>query len=454
MHYLPRSIPPTSNSELKVIIKKPKHFQFKNGLKIFVVENHKLPVVSVSLHFDRPPIAYEDKAGLQYIFGSMFRSGTKNYTKKIFDEKIEQIGTTFYTSSSRLFLSTLKKHLNLSLELMSEALFNSTFNNIKEFTKLIKQGIVNFEISEKDANLISNRVRKVLIFGKKHPYGEYESDFSLKNINIEDLKIFYKNNIYPNNSYLIFVGDVTEKEVNFLAKKYFFYWKKNIINNDISINDIIPLNNQKTEIFLVDLPHVTQSTISISKAIKIKKNDLDYFPLFLANEILGGGIQSRLCQNLREKKGYTYGAYSILIPDKNIGSFFACAQVRNEVTVDAIKEFLKELKNICDHYVSNEELLFKKKELSGNFLLKLEDFNNIANFALDECIEKLPENFYQNYINNINNVNVNQILEISNKYLYENYKILIIGNLKEILPNIKKLNYPIHIIDKYGNFKN
>lgn len=452
MHYLDRSLPPQSNSIPKVNIKQPKFFQFENGLKILLIENHKLPIVSISLHFDRPPIAYGDKAGLQYIFGNMFRSGTKNYTKEKFDETIEQIGTNFYTSSSKLFLSTLKKHLNISFELMAEALFNSTFNNIKEFNKLIKQGIVNFEISEKDANIISDRIRKVLIFGKKHPYGEYESHDSLKNINIKDLKIYYKNNIYPDNAYLIFVGDITEKEVDFLSKKYFSTWKSN--NKIKNIHYDLPLSSKKTEIFLVDMPHMTQSNISIAKIIKIKKNNPDYFPLFLANEILGGGIQSRLCQNLREKKGYTYGAYSILIPDKNIGSFFATSQVRNEVTADAIKEFLKEIKNICNYSVSNEELSLKKKELSGHFLLKLENFNNIAAFALDEFIEKLPKNFYQNYINNIQNVNNNQILEITKKYLYEEYKIIVIGNLKEILSSIKKLNYPIHILDKYGNLKN
>lgn len=453
MNYLDRSIPPKSNSIPKVNIKQPKYFQFENGLKILIVENHKLPTVSISLYFDREPILYGDKAGLEYVFGNMFRSGTKNYTKEKFDEMIEHIGTTFYTSSSRLFLSTLKKHLNLSFELLSESILNSTFNNINEFNKLIKQRIVNFEISEKDANLIADRIRKILIFGKKHPYGEYESYNSLKNIKIEDLKKFYTNNIHPYNAYLIFVGDITEKEAIFLSKKYFSSWKKNI-NNEQNINYDIPLSNNNIEIFLVDLPHVTQSNISITKTIKIQKNHSDYLPLFLANEILGGGIQSRLCQNLREKKGYTYGAYSIIVPDKKIGSFFSFAQVRNEVTANAIKEFIKELDIISNQPVSNEELSLKKKELSGHFLLKLENFNNIASFALEEFIEKLPKNFYQNYIKNIQNIDPNKILKTAKKYLYGKYKILIVGNIKEILLDIKKLKYPIYILDKYGNIKN
>lgn len=451
MDFLDRSIPPQSHVIPKVNIQKPKVFQFTNGLKILVVENHKLPIVSVSLYFDRSPIAYQNKAGLQYIFGNMFRSGTKNYTKEQFDEMIEQVGTTFYSSSSKFFLSTLKKHLNLSLKLMSEAILNVTFNNVQEFTKLIKQGIINFEIAEQDANLISDRVRKVLLFGNKHPYGEYASHNSLKNIQLEDLQIFYKNNIYPDHAYLIFVGDITEEEAHILAKKNFSSWS-NQNHNTQNINYNIPLSKNQTELFLVDLPHVTQSNISILKTIKVKKKHPDYLPFFLTNEILGGGIQSRLCQNLREKNGYTYGAYSVFIPDKNIGSFFACAQVRNAVTLNAIKEFLKELQNICNDYVSHEELSLKKKELSGHFLLKLENFNNIADFALDEFIEGLPENFYQNYINNIQNITADQILEIANKYLSNQYKILIIGNLKEILKNIEELNYPIHILDKYGNF--
>lgn len=445
-----RTKAPNSSPISKINIKQPIFFQLKNGLKVFIVKNQKIPLVNINLKIDYSPILEGNLAGLQSIFGSMLRSGTKNYTKEQIDELIDQLGTTIYTFSSGIYLSTLKRYLGESVKLLSEILLNTTFDNNQEFQKLIKQNITNIKISEKDPKIISERVRKILYYGKNHPYGEYESYESLKKITIQDLKNFYKTYIKPNISYLVFIGDITKNEAKKLVNQYFSTWEKGNVPIEKYIVSPLP---KKLEINLINLSSITQSNIIIGGPINFKKSSSDYFAGFLANSILGGGTQSYLFQNLRERHGYTYGAYSKIEDNKYIGSFSAIAQVKSEVTNNAIIEFINELQRITSKSVSLEDLNIKKKEITGQFILGLENPKTIADFTINELIENLPKKFYQNYLNNLQKVGFLEIMLASKKYiLLQNARIIIIGEVKKILPQLKKLNYPIYLFDIYGNF--
>lgn len=431
-------------------LNEPIYFQIDNGLKILLIKNHKLPIVNINLEFDRIPILEKEKSGLESIFGYIMRASTKNYNKEEIDNIIDQLGTTLDVSSSRIYLSTLKRHLNKSIEIMSEILLNPTFNNKKEFQRIQKQSLINLDLIDKDVSGISERVKKILLFGKNHPYGEYESYETINNLNIEDCKYFYEKYFIPNQAYLIFTGDISELEVKKIVEKYFSCWKMGkIIENKLNKIEI----SKQIEIFIVDMPHISQSNISIINPINFKKIFNDYHSAILANGILGGGIQSRLCLNLRENKGYTYGSYSILKSDKYLGYFFAFAQVKNEVTYEVINEFIKELNDITYNLVNDKELLIKKNEISGQFLLNLENINYLSKIILDIFIEKLPNNFYNKYLHNIQSVNINQILSSAKKYIpYKYYKILIVGKYNVFIKQLQKLKYPIYILDKYGNY--
>nr|WP_238784574.1 pitrilysin family protein [Blattabacterium cuenoti] len=450
-HTVNRNIPPKSLKRKTTInVEKPEFFQMKNGLKVMVVENHKLPLVRVGLEFDSQPFLEKDKAGIKKIFGQMLRSGTKNHSKEELDEMIDYIGSNLYTSFFEISISTLKKHLNKSVFIMSDILLNSRFDNSKELEKIIKQRIIDLHLSEKDPNAILQRVRNVLYFGKDHPYGEYETYDTIKNITLDDLKKLYEKYYIPNISYLSFVGDISKKEAEKFCDLYFSKWESKSYFDEPSKEEyLIP---SETEINIVDLPSLTQSTICFGGPICFKKSDPSYFSSILANGILGGGPQSRLFLNLREKKAYTYGAYSVLKSDKNIGYFSVYTQVRNEVTEKAIKDILKEIIKIKKDKVSYEELNIKKKEISGQFILDLEDPNRISDLFICELKNNLPSGFYRNYLKKIKSVTADEIHQSCKKlFSIKNGRIIIVGKANDILPSIKKLGYPIRYFDQFGS---
>lgn len=433
----------------KIKVKKPSIYKMDNGMYISIFENNKFPLITVNLDIDIPPIKWGKKTGLKNIFGEMIRSGTKKYNKIDLDENIEKIGTEIYTHYSGIYMVSLKKYFNKSIELMSEILLNPTFNNTDEFNRLIKQRIMDIEISKKDPNIILNRVKKILNFGANNPNGEYENLYTLKNIKIKDLKCFYKKYFKPNISYLSFIGDINKDEIMDIYYKFFSTWKKNNISNGIIYpNKFI----KSTEIFLVDLPSANQSSVVIGHPINLKKKDSFYFPSILSNGIFGGGIQSRLCQKLREENGVTYAAYSVLECNKYQSSFFTYFQVKKQFTFNSIQEFLIQNKNISNEYVDNEELNNKKKEMIGQFIIKLENKNIVSNFIVNEIKESLPKDFYKKYIYNIKNVTHNEIMESSKKYMsFNNSRIIIVGNAKNLSKELKNLKFPIFICDDYGN---
>ncbi|AWU40058.1 insulinase family protein [Blattabacterium punctulatus] len=446
-----RNLPPKSlKKKIFINIKKPVFFKMKNGLKVLIVENHKLPLVRIGLELDYKPFLEKDKAGIKKIFGKMLRSGTKNYSKEKLDEVIDYIGTTLYTSFSGISISTLKKNLEKSISIMSDILLNSKFDNSKELEKIVKQKIIDINLSEKDPNAILQRVRNVLYFGKNHPYGEYETYDTIKNITLNDLKKLYHKYYIPNISYLSFIGDIYPKEAKKLCERYFHKWKKVSFFNEKK-NRAKLIKSTDLEIDLVDIPTLTQSTICFGGPIFLKKNDPVYFSSILANGILGGGPQSRLFLNLREKKAYTYGAYSILKSDKNIGYFSIYTQVRNGVTDKAIEDILKEIIEITKNKVSLEELKIKKEEICGQFIMDLEDPNRISDLFISELKNNLPSNFYKNFLKNIQSVTICNIHSSCKKFFsVKTGRILIIGKVNDILPNLKKFGYPIRFFDKFG----
>ncbi|WP_185871133.1 M16 family metallopeptidase [Blattabacterium cuenoti] len=446
-----RNLPPKRLKRNKVInIENPEFFQMENGLRVLIVENHKLPIVRIGLEFDYQPFLEKYKSGIRKIFSQMLRAGTKNYSKEELDDVVDYMGINLYTSFSEIFVCTLKKYLTKSVSIISDIVINNDFDNSSELERIIKQRIIDINISEKDPNSILERVKNILYFGSDHPYGEYETEESIKNITSDDLKKIHNKYYVPNISYISFIGDISRKEVEKLCNLYFSTWeKKTYIEEAIKNEYNIP---SSSEINIIDLPSTTQSSICIGSPVHLRKNDVSFFSSMLANGILGGSAQSRLFLNLREKKAYTYGAYSILKSDKYIGCFSVYTQVRNEVTDEAIKDILKEISNMAKDKVSSEELNIKKNEISGQFILDLEDLNRVSDLFICELKNELPKGFYKNYLNNIKSVTIDDVYKsCNNEKLFPNKRIIIVGKSTEIFPKIKKLGIPIRYFDKFGN---
>src|SRR5690554_1451904 len=186
-------------------------FTLPNGLKVFVVENNKLPRVAFSLVLERDPLFEGEKAGMTGFVGGMLTAGTSNRTKEELDEEVDFIGASLNAGSTSIYAASLKKHQDKTLELMSDVLFNPVFPP-SELDKLKKQALSSLAASKDNPDAISSRLTTAMVYGKDHPYGETQTDQTIENITVEDIKNYYETYFKPNIAYLAIVGDIDEKE--------------------------------------------------------------------------------------------------------------------------------------------------------------------------------------------------------------------------------------------------
>lgn len=422
-------------------------FELKNGLKVFVVENHKLPRVAFSLILDNEPIIEGEKAGYVSITGQLLRNGTTNRTKAQLDEEIDFIGASISTSSSGVFASSLTKHKNKLLDLMTDVLFNPAFPE-DELEKIRKQTLSGLAANKEDPSAIANNVSSVLVYGKDHPYGELTQEETVENITLEDCKNYYQKYFKPNVGYLAVVGDIDLKEAKKLVTQYFSKWEKGTIEQP---KYEMPKAPEKSFVAMVDRPSSVQSVIDVTYPISLEPGSPDVIKSRVLNQILGGGFSSRLMQNLREDKAFTYGARSSLSSDDLVGSFSAGASVRNEVTDSAVSEFIYELKKIRKEQVTEDELSAAKASIIGSFARSLERPQTIANFAINTARYDLPEDYYANYLKNVSATSLADVQAMAQKYIKpDQSNILIVGKANEVAEGLKQFG-EIKYFDIYGN---
>ncbi len=429
-----------------ISIAKPKTFQLKNGLTVMVVENNKLPRVNMSLSMDRPPYYEGDIAGVSEIMASQLDNGTTTLSKEQFNEKIDYLGARINFSSGGASSNSLSKYFPEVLALMSDAITNPKFS-AEEIETAKQRTIEGIKSEEKNASAIASRVSNALTYGKNTARGEFETVESIKRITLADVENVYKKHYAPDNAYLVIVGDVKFEKVKPLVEKAFKNWKK----ANTTYAPLEPAHNvAKTEIDVVDVPSAVQSVVSVGNINTLKMKDANYFPAVIANYILGGGGEARLFMNLREKNGFTYGAYSTMSASKYSPSFSAEASVRNEVTDKAVKEFMNEIKGIST--VKPEELENAKAKLKGSFIMSLEQPSTIARFALNQKVQDLPADFYTNYLKSIDNVTVEDVKNAVNATILPNQsRIFIAGKASEISDGLEKLGYQVKYYDSNAN---
>lgn len=424
-----RSKLPVAGPAPEIKIGEAESFTLANGLKVFVVKNDKLPRVSFTLVLERDPIMEGDKAGLLGLVGQMMMAGTENRTKDQLDEEIDFIGASLSAGSTSIFASSLKKHQDKVLELMADVLYNPKFPQ-EELDKLKKQTLTGLATSKDEPNAISGRLSSALVYGKDHPYGEVETEETVSNVEISDIKAYYETFFKPNIAYLAIVGDMDKAEAEKVVTKYFAKWEKGEVPKFTYKKPAPAAQNQ---VGLVDRSSSVQTVIDIAQPIDLTLGDADYISSRVLNQIFGGGSSSRLFMNLREDKGYTYGAYSSFSADKLVGEFSASASVRNEVTDSAVYEFIYEINKLAKDGVTEEELAQAKANLAGSFGRSLESPSTIANFALNTERYNLPKDYYATYLQKMNALTVEDINKTAKK-LVDPTKLHItaVGNATEI----------------------
>ena len=425
----------------------PASFELPNGLKVFVVKNTKLPRVTATIALDLDGFVEGDKAGLANMAGMLLKRGTTTKSKAALDEAVEYLGGSLSTSSQTATVSSLKSNFPQLMSLLSEVIMQPALSN-DELEKVRKQTLSGIESSKDDADAISNNVMKKLVYGGNHAFGEITTTKTVNNVTVADVKKFFDTYWKPNIAYLVFVGDIDPSTAKTLAEKNFGAWKKGTVANSVFPKPTIP---NQTYIAIVDRPASVQSVVAVATTVDIKPGASNVIAASVMNNILGGGFSGRLFANLREKHGFTYGAYSSLNPNTQIGIFSAEAAVRNEKTDSSVQELLREINIIRNEKVGETELSRMKNYLSGGFARSLENPATIANFALNIARYKLPANYYQNYLTNLSAVNADNVQSVAKSLLDPAHMhIVIVGNAKQIAKGLEKYG-PVKYFDFDGN---
>ena len=426
----------------------PETFKLKNGLKVLIVENNKLPRVTARLVIDNPP-TIEEKAGVQAMLSSLMGTGTTNISKDDFNEEIDFLGANLNYGSSSAFGSSLSKFFPRVVELMADGLLNPVFSE-EEFDAEKAKLIEGIKSNEKNTPAITSLVSSALTYGTNHPYGQFETVESVESVTLEDVKNEYAKQFVPERAYLVIVGDIKPKQVKKLVNKNFKKWKK---AEAPALDLPTPKDAEFMQINLVDMPNSVQSEVTMQNLVDLKMTDEDYFAVLLMNDILGGSFGSYLNMNLREDKGWTYGARSSVGASRYASRFRASAQVRNEVTDSTVVEMLKEVDRIRNEAVDAKKLEDEKKKYAGRFTLRLENPGTVANYALNIETNNLPKDFYETYLQKINEVTVEDVQRVAKKYIRpENLRFVIGGKGSEVANALENVMYdgkPIPV--KYFN---
>ena len=428
-----RKTAPKPGPAPKIELGSYEQFTLENGLKVIVVENHKIPRVSFQVFVDSPPIKEGDIAGAADMAGQLLNKGTATKSKAEIDAAVDFIGASLSTSASGMFGASLTKHKGKLLELMADVLLNPTFPQ-DEFDKLKKQTISNLAAEKDDPNAIAGNVADVLRYGANHPYGELATEETVENITLDHCKSFYNTYFKPNISYLVIVGDIKPDEAKKVAKQYFGSWEKGTVTNEYPVMPEFP---KATTVDFVAKAGAVQSVIALTYPVELRPGSENDIKARVMNTLFGGYFRSRLNNNIREDKGYSYGVRSALSPDLYVGYFSAGGSVRNEVTDSAIVEFLKEMETLRSEKVLEEELTLVKNVLSGSFARALEQPQTVARFALNTVRYNLPNDYYATYLEKVSNVTPEDILAMAKKYLRPDAAhILVVGNKDEVAPKL------------------
>ncbi|GAA4304557.1 insulinase family protein [Nibribacter koreensis] len=443
-----RSKKPAAGPAPVVKLQDPVTFKLKNGITVLVVEDHKLPRVSASYFIDAGPITEGNKAGVLSLMGQMLNEGTKDMSKAAFDEAVDRMGASVSLSSSGGSAAALTRYFNEAFTLMGKGLKNPAFTQAS-FDKIKSQALTGIKSNEKNVKAVSGRVVNALAYGKSHPSGEFTTEETINAITLADVKEAYNKYITPSRGYLTIIGDIKPDAAKVLAEKVLGDLKGPALK--LPTLAMVP-NPAKTEINVVNMSNAVQSEIAVVNLVDLKMNNPDFFPVLLANQILGGGGDARLFNNLREKHGFTYGAYSSIGSGRFQNAFSATASVRTAKTDSAVVEFIKEIEKLRTEKVTDEELASAKALANGSFALGMENKGRTAGFARNILINDLPKDFYKTYLQKINAVTKEDIQRVAQKYFNSNNtRVVIVGNTSEMLDGLKRLNYPIKQFDTFAN---
>jgi zinc protease len=414
--------------------------KLSNGLSVWLIEHHELPVVAFNLVLQsgsaNDPLA---APGLASMTSDVLDEGTPTRDALKISDELESIGANLGVSSGTdgafVSLRTLTKHLDKALAVYADVISSPVFPQ-KEFDRLKSQRLASLMQQKDQPTAIAGNAFAHILYTAKHPYGlnSMGTTASVEAMTREDLVAFYNAYYRPGNATLIVVGDVKRDGLIAKLETLFAGWKDAPV---AAFNVPAPEPVRARKVYLIDKPGAPQSEIRIGYPA-LARSTPDYFPVFLMNRMLGGQFASRINMNLREKRGFTYGARSGFSFNKGVGPFTASAGVMAEKTDSSLIEFLYEIDLMREKGMTDDEMSFVKKGLIGNFALNFETPSQLASMMQNIILYGLPDDYYSTYLQNIEKVTPVDVLRVSKQYLdTSKMALVVVGDLGTIRPGIE-----------------
>ncbi len=432
--------------------------KLSNGLNVWFVKQSELPIVSMNLVVNSGGTADPaDRAGLASFTANLLDKGTKTRSAVEIANQRQALGAFMGAGSgwdsANVNMQTLTKNLDAALDIYADMIINPTFP-AEELETLRKMTLVGLLQRKDNANAIANVAYNQLLYGKGHPYGKSlgGDEASVKALNKAEIEKFYGTYYRPNNATLIVVGDTDAKIMMPKLEKAFAGWKANEVPQ-IAVPAEATFG--KPGIYLIDKPGAAQSVVTIGQ-VGVARNNPDYFPLLVMNSILGGQFSARVNMNLREDKGYTYGARTGWSFRRGAGPFDASAQVQTAVTKESVMEFMKELNGIRGAIpVTPAELDYNKQSLIRRYPGGFETVGQISGQLANLVVYGLPDTYFNEYIQKIQAVTIDDVNRVANKYLTpDKMAILVVGDRNAVEPKLKEIQgwgNSIILLDSEGN---
>ena len=427
--------------------------QLPNGMKLLIVEQHELPLADFVLLVGSGSTADPaSKPGVANLISAMLREGTTTRKSLEIADQTAFLGIRLSPASSwessTLSLHTPTAQLDSALALFADVALHPSFP-ANEFERVRKTQLTELLQLRDQGSAVASIAFPAIVYGNAHPYGApaLGTEASVRSLTTADLQSYYQANFRPNNTTLIVVGDVTPALVEQKINALFGSWQRGDVPQ---LNYREPPKSGTTTIYLIDKPGAAQSSFRIG-SIGAPRSTQDYFALTVMNTILGGSFTSRLNQNLRETRGYTYGAASRFDMRRAAGPFLASAEIVTAKSDSALLEFMKELSGIRQPVPAAELSRAKRYlqlQLPGNF----ETTQQIAAALVPVALYGLPLDYYNNYVQNIEAVTQADVARVGQQYINPSLlAVVIVGDRKAIEQGLKSLNIgPMSIRDMSG----
>lgn len=440
-------------------VKVPKFWRkdMPNGVKMIGTESSEIPTVTMTITVPGGHLLQANdtsKIGLASMFASMMNEDTRNYTAEQMAVELQKLGSNVSVSSKfdgiTFSIQALKKNLDQTLALVEERMFNPKFTQ-EAFGRIQQQRLQGFKQAKADPASVADNVFAKLNYGPNSILGMSEdgTEYTIANLKLEDVESYYKNYMTSKGVKVVIVGDVKQAEV--LPKLAFL---NKLPNKKVELPAVNAKATEidKSKVYLVDIPKAAQSQFRVGYATGLKYDATgDFYKSRLMNYALGGDFNSRLNLNLREDKGWTYGARSSFTADEYTGDFEFSSGIRADATDSALIEVMKELKNYRDNGITEAELKFMKNSLGQRDALLYETGIQKAGFIGRILDYNLPANYVDQQNKILANLTKQQVDAISKKMLSpEKMNILLVGDKAKIIEGVKKTGYEVIELDVDG----